>query len=316
MPTAVEITTGSRLHFGPLAVGCTRGRSFGGIGLMVQEPALRLRAAAGDVDRLRGSPELVERIAEVLRRVRSVSELPLPSGLEVELGGEIPLHQGFGGGTQLALAVAQGLCGAQVRPAKQLARWSGRGLRSAIGVHGFATGGFLVDAGKQTDRELGTPAVRMDFPPEWPLLLWSPRNVRGLSGQRELAALERLPPMTPALTDRLCGIVLRELLPALVERNAEEFSRALGSYGDLVGEYFAPVQQGRFADPGAVEAVEWLAQRGIRGVAQSSWGPTLAVVLPDAAVASEMQRAWPFTSGTLRITHARNTGADVIPASG
>lgn len=313
MPTAVEITTGSRLHFGPLAAGQTSRRSFGGVGLMVQEPALQLGAHPDACDRYWGPAELADRVRDVLQRLRRSVPDGVPQGWAVRIVQPIPLHQGFGGGTQLALAAARAVLGDRPAPPEQLARWTGRGKRSAIGVHGFALGGWLVDAGKSAGRDLGALVARVDFPAEWPILLWSRCGVNGLCGAAERAALERLPPMPPALTDRLAGIVLRELLPAMAERDVQEFSRGLRAYGELVGQFFAPVQGGIYADPQASEVIGWLERRGLVGVAQSSWGPTLAVVLPDDAAAAAVARDWPFSDGVLRITHARNRGADVRP---
>lgn len=316
MHTAVKITTGSRLHFGPLAAGHTSRRAFGGVGLMVQEPALQLWVQPDSRDRYYGPAELGGRVREILQRLRLSVPHGVPEGVGVRVVQPIPLHQGFGGGTQLALAVAQAVLRERSASPEQLARWTGRGKRSAVGVHGFALGGWLVDAGKPAERDLGTLVARVDFPGEWPILLWSRRGVNGLCGAAERAALERLPPMPQALTDRLAGIVLRELLPALAEREVQEFSRSLRAYGEHVGQFFATVQGGTYADPQALEVIRWLERRGIVGVAQSSWGPTLAVVLPDDATGAALAREWPFSEGVLRITHARNRGADICTLDG
>lgn len=319
MHMAVEITTGGRLHFGPLAAGHTSSRSFGGIGLMVQEPALEVCVHSDSRDQFSGPSELEGRVREVLQRLRKnvgeasggrqPPECSLPGGVSVRIARSIPLHQGFGGGTQLALALAQAVLGERPTSPEQLARWTGRGGRSAIGVHGFSRGGWLVDAGKPAGRELGTLVVREEFPSDWPILLWSRQGRKGLSGAAERAALERLPPMPAALTDRLAGIVLRELLPALAERAVLDFSRGLRAYGELVGRFFAPVQGGIYADPQAEEVIHWLERQGVVGVAQSSWGPTLAAILPEDAAAAAVARDWPFTDGVLRVTRARNEGA-------
>ncbi len=306
---AIEITTGSRLHFGPLAAGQMSGRWFGGIGLMVQEPALELCVQSDSRDQYSGPAELEGRVRELLQRLRRSVPDGVPGGVSVRIARSIPLHQGFGGGTQLALALAQAVLGERPVSPEQLARWTARGGRSAIGVHGFSRGGWLVDAGKPAGRDLGTLIVREEFPAEWPIVLWSRRGRKGLSGAAERAALERLPPMPASLTDRLAGIVLRELLPALKERAVLDFSRSLRAYGELVGRFFAPVQGGTYADPQAEEVVCWLERQGIVGVAQSSWGPTLVAILPEEAAAAAVARDWPFTDGVLRITRARNVGA-------
>lgn len=316
MSTAIQITTGCRLHFGPLAVGATTGRAFGGLGLMLDEPGIRLTAMPGEQDRYAGSAEHAECVSEALRGVRERTGSLAAAGLEVTLHSAIPRHLGLGSGTQLALATAQAALGPTLVPAVRLARYAGRGARSAIGIHGFEQGGLLVDAGKRAADAVGTLAARVAFPSDWPILLWTPRDGRGLSGADERRAFNRLAPMPASLTDRLCGFVLRELLPSLGDRVWEEFCGGLREYGRLVGEYFAPIQGGLWADAHAPQIVDWLRRRGVMGVAQSSWGPTLAAVLPEQSVAEDLVRQWPFDRGEVQLTQARNHGAEVVPAAG
>jgi beta-ribofuranosylaminobenzene 5'-phosphate synthase len=84
------------------------------------------------------------------------------------------------------------------------------------------------------------------------------------------------------LTERLCRLVLLEMLPALADADAERFGAALTEYGQSVGNYFKPVQGGEYANPQMAELAHWLRSAGIRGVAQTSWGPTLAVCCADS----------------------------------
>ncbi len=313
MSALLQITTGSRLHFGPLAVGEVPGRLFGGLGLMLEQPGIRMLARAADTDSCTGPEEAAPCVARALAAVRNAVPALAATGLAVELRQIIPRHYGLGSGTQLALATAQAASGETVVPATQLARWTGRGLRSAIGIHGHQQGGFLVDAGKRSPEAIGTLALRMAFPEDWPILLWLPRGAPGLSGEDERRAFARLPAMPSNTTDRLCAVILRELVPALVERHHPSFSRALQTYGALVGEYFSTVQGegGIWSDPRGRDVARWLQTQGIEGIAQSSWGPTIAAVLPDAATAARLLQTWPFDPETLRLTRARNRGADV-----
>jgi beta-RFAP synthase len=312
MSSTVQITTGSRLHFGPLAVGATAGRAFGGIGLMIEQPRLVLRATESERDRIEADPDSREVIARTLTAVRARLGTLAPAGLAIELAESIPRHFGLGSGTQLALAAAQAVLGSRVTPAVPLADASGRGARSAIGVHGYESGGFLVDAGKRDAARLGTLATQVSFPSDWPILLWMPDVPAGLSGEAERTAFARMAPMSESLTDRLCGLVVREMLPAIADRHWGEFSDGLRRYGDLVGAHFAAIQGGIWADSACADVAAWLSDRGIRGVAQSSWGPTLAAILPDVATAARLRSDWPFPAGRLVITRAKNRGAEVL----
>ena len=279
---------------------------------MLDQPGYEIVAAPAATDRVHAPDGYRERVCRTLARVRESVGAPAAEPVSLELQKVIPRHMGLGSGTQLALAVAQSVLGASVTPALELAEHAGRGARSAVGVHGFESGGFLVDAGKRSAETLGTVAVRVGFPSEWRILLWMPDGRRGLSGEQERKAFATMPAMRPALSDRLCALVLREMLPALNERDFGGFSRGLRSYGDMVGDFFAPVQGGPWTDPQGSAVADWLSERGLEGFAQSSWGPAVAAFAPDADTAEELIRDWPFDAGRTLVARARNCGAVVV----
>ena len=325
MTDQVEITTGSRLHFGPLFCGRTSGRRFGGVGLMIDRPRCRV-----SVRRSRGNGEPGASATGALRRGgRGWSEAkprqleapglpfgPAPATLPaefrpivekciagmteiigdvgpvcVEIHESIPRHRGLGSGTQTALAIAQGihvLHRGEAADAEALARITGRGLRSAIGIHGFQRGGFLIDAGKRHGDAVGALAARCDVPDDWRFVLIAPRDAAGLSGQTERDAFARLPQMPAPTSAELCRIALTELLPAVRGGDFPAFAAALYDYGQIVGEYFAPVQGGCYAHPEMSRLTAELRADGFAGVAQSSWGPTIAVAVRDAGTATEL----------------------------
>jgi beta-RFAP synthase len=163
-----------------------------------------------------------------------------------------------------------------------LARWVGRGARSAIGIHGFERGGFLVDAGKERDEQIGRLEARVDVPADWRFLLVNPPDAAsGLSGEAESAALNRLPATSVEMTERLRRLAMAEMLPALTAGDCNRFGEAVFEFGRLVGEYFRPIQGGIYSTPQSAELVEWICGEGYPGVAQTSWGPTLAVCCVD-----------------------------------
>ena len=55
-----------------------------------------------------------------------------------------------------------------------------------------------------------------------------------------------------------------------------------------MGEYFAPVQGGIFADERMRRLTDVLEAREIHGFGQSSWGPTLFILCPDAQFAGQL----------------------------
>jgi beta-RFAP synthase len=178
----------------------------------------------------------------------------------------------------LSLAVARllvGLAGLPDPSAEQLAALSGRGLRSGIGLHGFRQGGLIVDGGRRQLDGIPPLLARLEFPPEWSILILIPKQYRGLHGLNEARAFAALPPIPDPVTDRLCRLVLLGLLPAVIERNLLDFGEALAELQQLVGRCFASAQGGIYARPELDAIVAELRSQGLQGVGQSSWGPTL-----------------------------------------
>jgi beta-ribofuranosylaminobenzene 5'-phosphate synthase len=197
-----------------------------------------------------------------------------------------------------------------------------RGKRSAIGIHGFARGGFIVDggkpdSGKRSEDEIGRLVARADVPDDWRLLLITPTDssATGLSGQEEVNALEQLPGMPFSLTERLCRLALLEILPALGASDCEWFGEALFQFGRAVGDYFRPVQGGQYADPRMADLVNWLRSEGVRGVAQTSWGPTIAAccgnVTRAEALRDRILRDERWQTCQVQIVSPLNTGAAI-----
>ncbi len=276
---AIEVTAHARLHLGFLDLSRDGQRRFGGIGLSISRPRVRLRVEAlGDgLDVRGGQAERVRRLAE---RFYRETGLPFAAALSVEEA--IPEHIGLGSGTQTALAVAAALSrlhGLDLPPLR-LAAIMGRARRSGIGTHTFQRGGFVVEGGHKADDGSGRPdgppplLARHDFPEDWRILLALPEAARTMSGAEEEAAFLSLPPAAEFRAPALARIVLMRLLPALVERDLPSFGAALADAQDLVGSCFAAVQDGPFHTAGA-RLARGLREAGARGVGQSSWGPAV-----------------------------------------
>ncbi len=331
------IWTPSRLHFGLLSLAGDgelwpdrRGervlpaRRFGGVGLMVERPGVRVAAApaaawSADGPLADRALAFALRFAESVRRDRPGADAAPQQLIVLEAP---PEHVGLGVGTQLGMAVARALAEAWglVLDAPDLARRVGRGRRSALGVHGFAHGGFLVEAGKRRgDEGLAPLAARAPFPPQWRLVLATPSAGRGLHGREERQAFTRLASGSLRHTEALCRLVLLGMLPALAEADLEAFGESLHDFNARVGEAFAEVQGGVYADPRTAECVEHLRGEGVRGVGQSSWGPTLFAVVGDEDRAADLRRrlAERFGLGPAEVwtTAGCNRGSVVAPAA-
>jgi beta-RFAP synthase len=223
-------------------------------------------------------------------------------------------HVGLGLGTALSLAVARAFAGN--RPVAELAALTGRGQRSGIGVHGFARGGFLVDAGKVGDAKLSTLHARLDFPASWRVVLLQPTVAANWHGEKERAAFAR--PRDPAAAqagaDRLWEIAVDELIPAVQLADFPAFADAAYRYNRLAGEPFAADQGGTYTGPRVAEIIETLRGWGVAGVGQSSWGPTVFAFAEDNDAANRLEERarnhFPKLAEVI-VTRANNTGAVV-----
>jgi beta-ribofuranosylaminobenzene 5'-phosphate synthase len=285
--TAVRVEAPARLHMGMLAVAGDGARRFGGLGVSVSRPAVVLEAQPAGELFVEGAE--AERALTFARRCRDA--LGLEGGAHLRLLETIPPHVGLGSGTKLALAVAQALAALHGRTveAPALAQAAGRAARSAVGMWTFALGGMVVEGGVRAGTELPAPLLmRHAVPEEWRIVLVVPNAEPGLSGAAETEAFGRLVPSAER-SAAIAQLVLTLLLPALVERDLEEFGAALTHVQQLVGDAFAPVQGGRF-HPRAGALVDALLRGGAAGAGQSSWGPAVYGVVGDEAAGRELAR--------------------------
>jgi beta-RFAP synthase len=329
----VRLQTASRLHFGLLSLTadgtqwpdrngtlCLPARRFGGAGLMVEHPGIRVRTEQSKSWSAKGP--LAERATAFARRFLQSVTAARADGTPCEIVIEEASaeHAGLGTGTQLGLAVASCLATEWRLPlsASELARHIGRGERSALGVHGFEHGGFLVEGGQGSPGSLSPLIARAAFPADWRIVLARPLGSPGMHGDAERAALSRLSIPLSAV-DALCRLVMLGMLPALVERDIRAFGEALFDFNARAGEVFAPFQGGVYASAIIESLVCFIRDRKIAGVGQSSWGPTVFAVLEsedEARNLSAALRSRYAADCEVIVTAAANRGAYFLPNSG
>jgi beta-RFAP synthase len=245
---------------------------------MIDSPAIELYAEPAPDWIVEG--QLASRVHQLILRLREriheAGRSLRPTRIRVE---RAPAeHIGLGVGTQLSLAVARALltlAGEADMAVRDLARWTARGRRSGIGVHGFEHGGLIVDGGSRNEAEIPPLLARLPFPPTWSVLVVQPPGQRGLHGPKESSAFANLRPIAQSVTDSMCRLVLLEILPAVIEGDLDAFGAALAEMQAKVGSCFAAAQGGIYATSGAPQIIEELSRTGFVGAGQSSWGPTL-----------------------------------------
>jgi beta-ribofuranosylaminobenzene 5'-phosphate synthase len=327
----IRVRAAARLHFGlfnlfaaedagssePGEVPSTR--QYGGAGLMIREPGVTV--AVHPATEWSAEGPLAQRALDYARLVAQAlpPDALTPQRIVVEAAPEE--HIGLGTGTQLGLALARALTTAAQREhvtAIDLARLTGRGSRSALGVHGFEHGGFLIEGGKRQPLDISPLVAWAAFPLAWRILLVHPPCGSGLHGavEKEAFGSLRRSPEPSRLIDVLCRLALLGMLPALAEEDIAAFGDALYEFNRKAGEAFASVQQGYYAHPRIAELVAFLRGQGLHGVGQSSWGPTVFAVAPaeEAAcnIGLQLQSRFGLKPDEVRVVTASNQGAQII----
>jgi beta-ribofuranosylaminobenzene 5'-phosphate synthase len=298
----IEVRTCARLHLGLLDNNGGQGRLYGSIGLAVNYPSLLLRAETAD----RLLVEGLERDRITTYAQRFIDRYGVPTGAHLSLLNSIPAHVGLGSGTQLGLAVGAALArlaGLRIRT-EEIALAVGRGLHSGIGIATFRHGGFVLDggrriiseppdssSGRQIDKSKAPPVIiNYPMPKDWFFVIAIPEADPGLSGEKENRAFLQLPEAPARLVERISWVLLMKMLPALVEKDIANFGQALTGIQYMVGDCFASVQDGRFANPFSEKVVHFLLDSGAAGVGQSSWGPTVYGLVQGRNPARELAK--------------------------
>lgn len=317
------VEASARLHLGLIDMNGNLGRLYGSIGVAIDRPGFKLEVEqllTGPAGGLTVTGPEADRVAEYARRFLAVH--PVAGALRLQVQSVIPSHVGLGSGTQLALAVGAALArlaGLNLDP-PELARLLGRGVHSGIGIAIFRTGGLVVDGGHSVvgpaDR---VPPVlfRHAFPEAWRFVVAIPTVPAGLSGAAEAQAFNTLPSAPGTFVEKICRLLVMQLLPALIEHDLVPFGQALTGIQQLVGDSFAAAQGGRFANTvsGAL-VTDWLAH-GAAGAGQSSWGPAVYALAGDDSEAERLvQAAQVFlrarAGGEVFVARAANRGARIV----
>ena len=312
--SAIYVEAPARLHLGFLDLHGSLDRRFGSVGLTLDGLATKIIARPSDQLKIVGDPSgRVEKYAE-----KFIAYKGLSSNVELEVVEQILDHSGLGSGTQLAIAVGTALsrlfeidC-----DSAEIAVLSDRGARSGIGIGGFDHGGFLVDAGRNSESDVPPIISRLEFPLNWRVILIFDKSQRGLHGQDEDASFAQLPDFSSQTAEKLCRLVLMRILPAICEKNIDTFNLGIYELQRCVGEYFASAQGGRYTSSTVAEACGYLESLGVKGVGQSSWGPTGFAFVDSETNAHLMLRKLQSKFESVidlnfKIVTGRNTGAIV-----
>lgn len=320
----IVIITPARIHCGLFSAGRELPVEFGGCGMMVDSPATIVRFGRPSMEAASRSSE--DQVAAWVRRWLSTFEhRGTPTAMsqstsvpfQVFVEQQPTPHIGMGTGSQLAAAVAVGISLFQhlaLPSAYEIAARMERGRRSAIGISGFFQGGFLVDRGAAVNQPVSTIESRHTLPDDWRCVIVTPSGQVGLFGNAEQSAFQSCPASSADFRAGSIELVRNHVLPALAAGHVAEFGEALYDFNRRSGRMFEASQGGIYCSEATSAIIEWIRCSGFPGAVQSSWGPSVAAVIPDPDAASQLEQSIRNRFGSavdIVVTRFNNSGARV-----
>ncbi|NPA70582.1 MAG: hypothetical protein GXO26_07210 [Crenarchaeota archaeon] len=264
----VVVSSPSRIHFGiinPFRI--VKERYYTCAGLAVEQPRTIVEASFdGDND---SDPEILD----VLRRLEHLFDIDT-SGISIRILSKPPRHVGLGSTTQLKLSIARAvlsLFNIDNICIEYLAKVLGRGDISGVGTYAHAYGGLIVDMGKKNIEDFPKLYIRLEFPQDWYIVLARGEG-RGPDEKTEHVLFTLSCPRD--LIYEASFYLFNVLIPGVVEKDFELFCTGLERLQYSVGKMFEKAQGGIFSTY-SNELINIMRKMNLRGVGQSSWGPTV-----------------------------------------
>jgi predicted sugar kinase len=160
---------------------------------------------------------------------------------------------------------------------------------------------------------------RIPLPEGWRIVIVQDDREQGLAGNDEKGAIAALGALSAARSAEICHEVLMRVLPGAASAEFGSFALGVSRVQQLLGEYFAPAQDGRAYTSAAVgRLMAWVAGSAHQAaIGQSSWGPTGFAIVESQARAEALEQALRATGLiepglVLHIVAPRNRGAELV----
>lgn len=322
---SLVISTPARLHFGLIDMNGQIGRIDGGVGLALDSPHTLIEAKKEDDIKVecKDDPEMIDRIEVALKEVREYYDL---GGIDLNVRARPLPHVGLGSATQTLVGAAHAFCmlyGLD-KSSPELASLVGRGGTSGIGVEAIRSGGFIIDAGHHFRRGenskseympsgassgIQPPPVlaRYDFP-GWDILVVVPLG-EGTSGLREVTLFKVVCPIPLEQVQKMCHILLMQMMPAVIEKDLEMFGKAMEDFQQIGFKVFEYRAQTKLLH----DCLRFLKDNDAIGAGMSSWGPALYAFGQDLSELKQKAKAWLAShgGGEVILTKANNHGMQI-----
>ncbi len=288
MEKIFEINSPARIHIGFLDLNFNSKRKFGSLGLTISDFFFKIRIEKSQrievISNCLSIKKKTTRIIEFLKLKKKISNF------RITIINKMPLHNGFGSGTQLTLSV-----GYLINEffnlnmnVNQIANIFNRGVRSGIGIESFKRGGFNIDVGK-LDGSNSPPLniLNLKWPKEWKILLIMDQNIVGIHGKKELKEFKELKKSKFTNSNSNFKSLVMNIIPGIIEENFIEFSNGLREIQDNMSKIFYG-NKNKFASSIIAKIFLNLKINGINCFGQSSWGPTGFIFFENSKKRNEL----------------------------
>ncbi|MCD1293846.1 beta-ribofuranosylaminobenzene 5'-phosphate synthase [Methanocella sp. CWC-04] len=308
----IRIKTPSRIHLTLIDLNGSIGRVDGGAGITLEEPSIEITAEKSDKVEVNGDPQLTE-------RMKKACEVVCPGeGISINIIRSYWNHIGLGSGTQAALAAGTAMAklyGLNIS-ARDIAFLIGRGGTSGIGIGAFETGGFILDGGHRMNSKKaflpssfskGVPPapilLRYEFP-DWDIVLTIP-PAKGAYDVYEKDMFAKLCPIPLNEVEKISHIILMQMLPAIVEKDMDNFGKAVNSIQEIGFK-----KRELDLQKGARELIDVIRSAGAAGAGMSSFGPAIYAVTDSPGKIESAVKKYNPDCIVIK-TKAKNTGCEI-----
>ncbi len=288
MKNSFTIYSPARLHIGFLDLDNLSSRQFGSIGLTISNFFFKIKIEKSRKTKINCKNFFTKsKIKEVIKIIAKEKKI---GNFTINVFQEIPLHNGLGSGTQLALSIGY-LISKLFKlntSVEELAYILNRGLRSGIGIQSFKKGGFNIDVGKlKNSKRMPLSLMNLKWPVGWKILLVLDSNIVGVHGEKEVQEFKQLKVDTSLTSDLNCKSLLMNIIPGIIENNFEEFAKGLRNIQDNMSKIFYGNNR-KFASTNLEKIFTKIEKKKVLSFGQSSWGPTGFIFLKNSKKRNEL----------------------------
>ena len=277
------ISSPSRLHLGFYGLDDNYGYTFGSMGLAIDEYQTKLSINKSK----RFSTNLPKKY--IMPILKYLEQKNIKNTFMINILSSPPSHIGLGSGSQLSLCIGKlifNYLGLDIRT-EEIVEIFKRGKRSGTGIGIFENGGFIVDSCKKINIMPKT-MFRTKFPKGWKIILINDRNLKGISGDKEMDFFSKNIEPHKKNSSELSHIVLRGILPSIVYEDFDNFSKNITEFQRMTALFYKNKQDGMFLSPEISKIMRYISGFDNIGVGQSSWGPMSYIFVESKLHAKEL----------------------------